>query len=298
MHYQKKSMKKIFIFMLISVSFLFFGCNALENVSDDSSFDAKKERGLTALNEGNYEKAAEIFKNLKNNNPGDNSIKSYYASALSGSAGLDVYNLLETLDKIDKNSSDGDSTIELVGGTLSGNSGQSAPEFTEEEINKKIEWLEQAMAALIEITGNEYSSFINQKKLLAVEEEDLNEKLNKLKEGIKKLSDDERIQLGLIAINHSILVISKIIMGNTGQDKIKFNKESFYIILQEIVPEKILDKLSIDIQLIGYAIDAIEDFLDSDNDIREEFDKFLNRIDENSDGYISESELQNYLQNL
>ncbi|MDY0359863.1 MAG: hypothetical protein RBR08_00265 [Desulforegulaceae bacterium] len=302
--------KRLIIFLVLSVFFILSGCNSTEDIADDSSKEAEIERGLTALDESNYEKAKNIFENLKNKYPNDNNLKAYYSNSLAGLAGLDTYNLMKTIDYFDKSGNEGD-TISIVGRTLSKPEAQAEISLNSLEIKDKIKKFEEAMDAVLEITDKKYSNLIDTKYPQA--DVILGELLSE--DDIAKLTTDEFVQLGLIAINHAILIIGDILLEISGDNQITFSENNFKISHEtnnglntsDITLE--LQKLSIDIELIFNASKALIIFLDLDdnyqNDLNKEFELFRAKFDngngddsESGDGYITFNELEYYLNNL
>jgi|GEM_PF-3778202 hypothetical protein len=287
-------------FIIITLSLFITGCNATEDIADDSSKEAEVERGLMALDKENYDSAAEIFESLKKKYPSDNSLKTYHSNALAGSAGLDTYRLMKTIDRL--NDENSDDSIEIAGRTLTGAEQGSDPVLTTEEIADKTDKFEKAMTSILEIAGTDYDSLTGSKapasrSIQAVSLEDLD---------LSKFTDDELIQLGLMSFNHVVLVISDILTEVAGSDNIILTKDGFITLYNNNITtadiDILLSKLSLDMEFINNAVTAIENFLDiqagETNDISEEFEKFRNELDQNNDKTITENELETYLNNL
>jgi len=299
--------KKNLIQILVVITLLFLtGCNSNEGLSDDSTKEAKTERALMSLDKNDYNEAASLFKELTDQYPNDNQLKGYYSSALAGQAGLDTFNLMKTIDSLNDNSSSND-TIELVGRTLTGKT-TSDPTLTGSDVSSKSSMFELAMDALLKISGTTYTGTVTTRSstaraILA------NSGLDK-----NKFNNDELVQLGLMAINHAILTmadiifqdnknLTKITLTETGIKEIyKDNPMDLTNITTYITENKLLYKLSIDIELIGYAIDAISSFMNQDNqgsnDIKDQFNEFKNKIDPNGDNDITQAELESYINSL
>jgi hypothetical protein len=309
-----KNLHFFFILGILSI-FLFIssGCNLTEDISDDSSKEAELERGLNALDESNYEEARKIFEGLKNKYPSDNSFKAYYSNSLAGLAGLDTYNLMKAIDDLDKKGETGD-TIGIVGRTLTGASSDETPSMTENEIVSKKEAFENAINALLEIAQKDYDTLAEAKTpgKTPSSRTILSTSINS--EDLAKLTNDELVQLGLMALNHGILIIGDMIIIDAPESEISFSKNSFKTMYNANKPfdtediSKKLKKLSLDIELINNAIYAINNYLnsgsDEENDISEEFELFKTDLDNGQggaialDNYIAETELEYYLLNL
>lgn len=298
---------RLFLTGITILLLLLYGCNATESVSDDSTKEAKTEQGLTALDESNYSKAEEIFTKLNSDYPDDDQIKGYLSSAFAGGAGLDTLNLLQTLDGLNDSPNRSD-TIELVGRTLTGITVDS-PQINLEDLNKKITKLEEAMDALLNITDNNYlnltAKYPSSRTISSIIPDIAYE----------ELTNDELVQLGLISLNHSVLLLAKAVFDDLSTKIPEFDNR---IILSEtwlrniyesysdfslenissIRVDDLLKKLSLDIEIISKAVEALNKIVDGGNDIEDEFDEFIGKLDLNSDGTITEPELNNYINSL
>lgn len=309
---KRKNLCKCLILALITAAVIISsGCNLTEDVSDDSSKEAEIERGLTALDKSDYENARKIFESLKNKYPSDNTLKAYYSNALAGLAGLDTYNLMKAIDDLDKMGESGD-TIAIVGRTLTGADSTQSPSMTEAQISSKKDNFEDAMDALLEIAQKDYSSLAENKvagKTAAAKTILADSLQNK---DLAELTNDELVQLGLMALNHGILIIADMIIIDSPESEITFSKNSFKVLYDgsfdtEDITAK-LKKLSLDIELINNAVYAIDNFLNNgsekENDISKEFEIFKTDLDngqggsEAGDNFITQAELEYYLNNL
>ena len=303
--------KKLF-FCTITLSsvilfFLFFtGCNSNESLSDDSTKEAKTEKGLMALDDSDYSKAEKIFLDLMNGYPEDDKIKAYYSSSLAGLAGLDTFNLMETLDDLNDDSSRED-TLEIVGRTITNQPGENDPVIQSEDIDKKISYFEKALDALIKISGTSYSELISNKNITSKKPQ----AAVFPETALAKLNDDEKVQLGLISIHHAVLVISDMVVENLSLTQITLTEAGirnlygssadFSNIQTYISDNDLLEKLSLDIELIDYAVDSIVNLMGSpqeDNDIKDQFEEFKNLLDMNQDLDITMNELEAYIDTL
>ena len=303
--------KKLF-FCTITLSsvilfFLFFiGCNSNESLSDDSTKEAKTEKGLMALDDSDYSKAEKIFLDLMNGYPEDDKIKAYYSSSLAGLAGLDTFNLMETLDDLNDDSSRED-TLEIVGRTITNQPGVNDPVIQSEDIDKKISYFEKALDALIKISGTSYSELISNKNITSKKPQ----AAVFPETALAKLNDDEKVQLGLISINHAVLLISDMVVENLSLTQITLTEAGirnlygssadFSNIQTYISDNDLLEKLSLDIELIDYAVDSIVNLMGSpqeDNDIKDQFEEFKNLLDMNQDLDITMNELEAYIDTL
>ncbi|TWI75397.1 hypothetical protein LZ24_00849 [Desulfobotulus alkaliphilus] len=317
----------IFLFFSAS-SILLSGCNATEGLSDDNSKEARIEKGLMALDRGNYAEAEKVFENLVQSHPTDQQIRSYHASAIAGGAGMDVFNFMETLDYLDKKGTDNNDTIELIGRTLTRSSGQ--PKITKNEIGRKILSFEKAMNTLLELTGNNYLTWINAgTNIKAMQSKTYASNTQKnpasptllLADAFIKLNDDQKIQIGLIALNHAVLVIGDIIMEDLTLDSLILTEkeirdlyahQSYQVNFSHIVDflkeDKILEKLSFDIAIANQTVEAILRMMNigeqQNHQIKDAFNTFMEALDNGrgggtkGDGFIERGELEYYLSNL
>lgn len=157
--------------------------------SDDSSAAARRETGVQALNDGEWQEAIEIFTDLYHPDRPDPDVAKYLASAYVGKAGFNTLKLVEDIAVAQKNESaddqsviydsvthlfdrDGDGTISSV--DLSGEGG-------------KIDLLRQAISYLVADYGRAGRAAA---------------------EGaLPGPTDDERFQAGLYAAVHAVLSV-------------------------------------------------------------------------------------------
>lgn len=296
------------LLLSIAVFFLTSACNTNGGLSDDSTKEAKVEEGLMALDESNYAKAERLFSSLIKEYPSDNKIKGYYSSAAAGLAGLDTFNLMKTLDNLEDADKE-DDTLELVGRTLTGKTDSEDPVIGKSDATLKKDNFEKALDALLQITGKTYEDFINpitiaSKNIQSASLED---------EDIKKLNDDELVQLGLIALNHGVIIIADIIMEDLNISQMILSEDGVKDLFKNsdldldnltsyINDNNLLERLSFDIELINNSITAITRFLNitpgEDNDIKDQFEEFKNSINPDGDQEITASELEAYINKL
>jgi len=290
-------------FIVIALSLPIIGCNSTEDIADDSSKEEEVEKGLMALDKRNYKSAEDIFENLKKKYSTDNTLKTYYSNALAGAAGLDTFRLMESIDDMDDKNSD--DSIEIVGRTLTGAESGDVPSIDKEQLTQKITNFEKAINSILEIIDSSYDEKleVHRDALRSVQGISIS------KEEIAELTDDELVQLGLMGLNHSILIISDILLEYANTEEIVLTQAGFddlsnkQISINDINSiddiESKLTKLSLNIEIIESAVDAIVAFLNLDqnesNDIKDEFDDFKKDLDKDGNGTVSTEELQHYI---
>ncbi len=246
------------------------GGNAFEWLADENSKEARIEEALIAMDDGNYARARAILTALKAEYPNDATVAQYLSNALAGLAGLDTLNLLETLDDLDAS---GD--IDMVGLVLGDNNGN----LTTDEIDSKLSDLGAAIDALTDL-------------------------------GEENLTDDQKVQLGLLSLNHAALTIADILADETGESEITLTEDGITDLFNTFTTElsdlsdaeditNKLAELSEDINNISGSIDAISSIVggDSDNDLSDSFDQFHDDVAGNDDD-VTVSELENFLQTI
>lgn len=260
------------LLFLLFVAFALAGCdtNVLEFAADDDSYEARIEEALIALDDEDYAKAIEILQKLRTNFPGKIEVLRYLSNAFAGLAGLNTFNLLETIDLLDDQNSQG--SIDMVGLVLGGADGI----LSNTEITSKKTSLASAISAL---------------------------------ESISNRTEDERVQLGLLSLNHAALTVAEIVMEDKGLDEITLTEAGLEELYSETPPdfsttvenlETRLESLSDDIFRVEDSVTALGNLTDADesNDLSDSSDEFLKEIDPNEDESISQEELENYVATL
>lgn len=268
------------LLFLLFVAFALIGCDAniLESIADDDSYEARIEEALIALDDEDYAEAIAILQKLLTDYPGKREVLRYLANAYAGLAGLNTFNLLETIDILDDKNAEG--SIDMVGLVLGGADGI----LTSTEITDKKKSLESAISSL---------------------------------ESISNPSEDERVQLGLLSLNHAALTVAEIVMEDLNNNRAENAAEITEITLteaglEELYPESVtpdfaaeatserLESLSEDIFRVEDSVTAIASITDADtsNDLSESSEEFLDEIDPDGNESISQEELENYVATL
>ena len=257
------------------IAFALTSCegNSFEFLADDNSKEARIEEALIALDDGEYARARAILLALKAEYPNDGTIAQYLSNALAGLAGIDTFNLLETIDRLDDEGNIGG--IDMVGLVL----GDADGVLTTTEITDKLSDLGDAIEALTDL-------------------------------GAGNLTDDQKVQLGLLSLNHAALTIADILADETGSTEITLTEDGITDLFDTFTTElsdlsdatditNKLSGLSDDINNITGSIDAIATIVGggSGNDLSDSFDEFHDDIAGNDD-VVTEAELEDFLQNL
>jgi hypothetical protein len=105
--------KRRWIFaMTLALGLLGGGCdNAFESFGDKNSTDAKLEEARTAMDQGNFATAVPLLETLHLQNPGDAEISRSLATAYSGRAGLNFFDLVARSQEAQGNGAIQDNTI-------------------------------------------------------------------------------------------------------------------------------------------------------------------------------------------
>jgi len=255
--------------------FALAGCegNMFEGLADDSSYEARLEEAMIALDDQDYAKAKSILTELNADYPNDPTILQYLSNASAGLAGIDTFNILETIEEINEDPNAG--SIDMIGKTL----GDSDGALANDEIKDKIDNIDDAIDTL---------------------------------EAISNPTDDQIVQLGLLSLTRAILTIADMVADDTGSEKITLTEDGignfypgatmpdFADELEDEEGNKRLDILSKDLDNIAKAIEAIKNISgqDSDNDLSENFGDFSDEIDTDGVDGISTEDLENFINGL
>jgi hypothetical protein len=266
-------LKGLGILMCIAMAVVLTNCdeNFFEAASDDDSYEARLEKGIMALDDEDYDKAIDIFEKLREDYPGKVEICEYLANAYAGFIGVDTFNLLETIDELEDNDDAGN--IEMVGRVLGGPSG----DLTALEVDAKRAYLIMAIEAFMEC--------------------------------IPVRDDDQKVQLGLMAIFDAAMIIAEIILddfetANLALSEIILTEDGLRSIYQTLAPDfsdvpslaTYLAELNLRLALVKESVTAL-DAMSEGNDLSEGFDEFLTDFgydDENVTG----DDLEDYIEGL
>jgi hypothetical protein len=249
--------------------FLSFASLIIASCADDSSYEARIEEARMAIDDRDYQRAIDLLEQLKAEYPGDPLILQYLSNAYAGLIGIDTFNLLTVIDQLNETGDAGD--IDMVG-TVLGTAGG-----------------EIAVADIPGILAN------------------LDKAITNLK-AIPNPTDDQKVQLGLLSLNHSAMTIAAIVADdNPGTDPIPLTEAGLNGIYGGAAPDLSaeatparLNSLSHDIDNIGDAVDSIASITGAgeENDLGEGFDEFQGSLDADADDTITQTELENYLGGL
>jgi len=258
----------LFLFFVI---FTFIGCDdsVFVSIADDDSYEARIEEARIAIDDANYAGARDLLLALNADFPNTAEVLRLLANAYAGLAGLDTFNLLVTIDLLDDQNNEGD--IDMIGLVL----GSADGVLTATEIANKLANFRNAINAMASISNP---------------------------------TDDERVQLGIMSLNHAALTIADIIIEDTGNTEVTLTDEGLDTLYPagttpefstEATSER-LTSITQDIVNIGEAVDAIIRVTGADvnNDISQSLEEFLDDVDLDGDESITQSELESYIANL
>ena len=258
----------LFLFFVI---FALTGCDdsAFESFADDDSYEARIEEARIAIDDANYAGARDLLLALNADFPNTAEVLRLLANAYAGLAGLDTFNLLETIDLLDDQNNEGD--IDMIGLVL----GSADGVLTATEITNKLANFANAINALASISSP---------------------------------TDDERVQLGIMSLNHAALTIADIIIEDTGNTEVTLTDEGLDTLYPAGTPPEFsteatserLTSISQDIVTISDSVAAIDRVTGADvnNDISESLEGFQNDVDPDGDESVTQSELESYIANL
>ncbi len=245
------------------------GCDdsVLEGLADDGSFQAKLEEARIALDKGEYSRAVELLEALDDANPGNATIQQYLSNAYAGLAGLDTFNLLTTIETLDETGNSG--SIDMMGLILGGSNGV----LTAAQLRAKLVNIENAIHAM---------------------------------EGISHPNDDHKVQLGLLAVAHIALTLGDIVLEDQGGSSVTLTEQGLNSQYNSNQPADFSDvsagtqdlsELSADLEYVAESVTVLDNISDQGNDLSQDFSQFQSDIDNNGDGNLSETDLENYINN-
>ena len=258
----------LFLFFVI---FTLTGCDdsVFESIADDDSYEARIEEARIAIDDTNYAGARALLLALNADFPNTAEVLRLLANAYAGLAGLDTFNLLETIDLLDDQNNEGG--IDMIGLVL----GSADGVLTATEITNKLANFANAINALASISSP---------------------------------TDDERVQLGIMSLNHAALTIADIIIEDTGNTEVTLTDEGLDTLYPAGTPPEFsteatserLTSISQDIVTISDSVAAIDRVTGADvnNDISESLEGFQNDVDPDGDESVTQSELESYIANL
>ena len=254
----------------ICLAGLLIGCdgNLFESISDDDSYEARLEEGLMALDDEDYDKAVELFLDLREDYSSKEEVCVYLSNAYAGLTGIDTFSLLETIDEME--GTDDEGSIDMIG-LLLGDA--------------------QGIIQLSEVSGK--------MDLLALAKDAIDT-------CIDSLDTDERVQTGLLGLGDAALIIANTVMTDLSLTSLELTEDGLDALYTSLsadfdstdISDTALQQLNDSLDDIADAVEALEDLLGEDeSDLSESFEEFLADVDPDSDG-IDRDDLENYIQNL
>jgi len=244
--------------------------NMFESISDDDSYEARLEEGLMALDDEDYDKAVDLFLDLREDYSSKEEVCVYLSNAYAGLTGIDTFSLLETIDETEDTDDEG--SIDMIGLLL----GDAQGEIEMQQVKDKTARLALAKAAIEDCIDNP--------------------------------NTDERVQKGLLALGDAALFIADLVMRDQEVDSVELTEEGLDELYEGIgtidfddnLTAGEMDDFNETLDEIADAVDAIEELVgaDEENDLSESFDEFLEDLDGNGDGDVEISELEQYITDL
>jgi len=259
------------VLVCLGLAGLLISCdgNLFESISDDDSYEARLEEGLMALDDEDYDKAVELFLDLRSDYSSKEEVCVYLSNAYAGLTGIDTFSLLETIDEL--NDTEDEGSIDMIGLLL----GDATGVIQLLEVTDKMDLLSLAKSAIDDCIDNP--------------------------------DTDERVQAGLLGLGNAALIIANLVLTDLGLDSVELTEEGLEDEYEgEVISfdstdisDARLQQLNDSLDDIADAVVALEDLLGSDeeNDLSESFDEFLNDLDPDDDG-VSRFDIEQYIQNL
>jgi hypothetical protein len=261
---------RVGILVFIGLACLLIGCdgNLFDGISDDDSYEAKLEEGLMALDDGDYDKAVELFADLRSDYPNKQEVCVYLSNAYAGLTGIDTFNLLETIDELEDTGDEG--SIDMIGLLL----GNADGIIDQQGVDRKMGLLSLAQSTIDTC--------------------------------IDRPDTDARVQAGLLGLGDAALIIADIVLADLDLDSIELTEEgldALYDSLPDIdqtdISDEDLARLNDNLDDILDSVNALEEILggDEENDLSESFDEFLMDLDPAGDG-VDRADIELYIDNL
>lgn len=256
----------------IGLACLLISCdgNLLEGISDDNSYEAKLEEGLMALDDEDYNKAVELFTDLRSDYPNKEEVCVYLSNAYAGLTGIDTFSLLETIDELQQTDDEG--SIDMIGLLL----GNAEGVINQATVDSKMGLLALAKAAIDTC--------------------------------IDTPDTDERVQEGLLGLGDAALIIANLVLADLHLDSVELTEAGLNALYDSVpdididstdISDEELARLQDSLDDIRDAVDALEEMLGGDegNDLSESFDEFLMDLDPDGNG-VDRDDIEQYLDTL
>jgi hypothetical protein len=260
------------LFFLCLIVRVISGCdgNVMKDIADDDSYDARIEAALIALDDANYTQARSMLLILRDDFPDDPTVLQYLSSAYAGLAGLDTFDLLETIDQLSDRGQEHEGDIDTIGLVLGDADGVISRTTIADDINN----LNSAIESL---------------------------------EAINNPTDDHIVQLGLLSLARAALTIADVIAEDTGNSEVTLTEDGIAGLYETDTPDfteeattERLENIGEDIVRVGAAVVALDSMTTagSENDLSENFNGFQQELDPDDDDDITQQELEDYINGL
>lgn len=269
---------RLFLVLLSAIVLLSgSGCgdSVFDGVSSDDTYEAQLEEAKIALDDSDYSRAAEILEALEAQYPGDQEVTRYLSNAYAGLAGLDTYDLLTIIDELDDAGRSG--SVDMVGTVL----GDADGRMSEAQVTEKLDFLDDAIAYMEQTLAASAQSAVH----------------------VLELSEDDRVvQRGILALSRIVLLMADMILDQLPITEVIMTEAGIRVHYADqdpdfegIYTDAMAQMLAEDIQAIVNAISVIAELSGTDNDLHEDFEAFMNDLDQNSDQRIDQTEIESYL---
>jgi hypothetical protein len=268
MKHDNLSFKKSGIVLFILTSMIAGLIFFTAGCDNKDSYEAKLEDARIALDNGNYAEAKAILASLAQTPE----VLQYMSNAISGGdLNIDTLHIIQTLDTL---KDDNQGSIDMVGKLLGADANGI---LTCSDIDKKLTSVNEALQLFKTISTMNGS-----------------------------LTDDQKLQRGLLSVSRTILTLARIISCDAGvspvymtEQWIKANRASFLININVSNIDAHTNPNYI--QTINEDLDNIEIaalVVTGTNDFKTNFDGFRNDLDTSGDGTITGQEIKDYLSNM
>lgn len=231
--------------------------SSLTGCDNGDSYEAKLEDARIALDDGNYALAKSILEEL----PRTDEVLQYLSNAIAGdSLNLDLLNIISTMAELEDEGNSG--SIDMVGLIL----GDDGEPMDQQDISEKLDAANEAIALFEEIAGDN---------------------------GIDSLTDNQKIQLGLLAVTRTVLTLSGMIYDELGESVVMTEAwiSDNWTDDNEVTPDPTeLELIDQDMEYVFYAVQALSD---GSNDMEDDFGNFRDELT-GGDGETSESDINAY----
>lgn len=235
---------------------------SITGCDNGDSYEARLEDARIALDDSDYALAKSILLDL----PQTPEVLEYLSNAIAGDdLNLDLLNILSTMADLEDRGDSG--SIDMVGLIL----GDDGKPLSQSDIAYKLNAANEAIGLYVTIAGDY---------------------------GVESLSDNQKIQLGLLAVTRTVLTLSGMLYDELGESvnmtedwiSDNWNPEA-----NSVSPDQAeLDSINQDMAYINLAVAALSD---GSNDIEDDFEDFMDELT-GGDNDASAEDLNTYFDEM